>query len=262
MNDMFRMVKTEIWKLKRYHMIWAGVFLMLLSVLLTLFSTTALDGTVWTFSFFTEQVIKNNVTMIFPMCIVLIAGYIIEREAKDDTLKSILTIPVSYSSLLWGKLLVCTLLSLFLGLVSAAFTVIANLIMGFPGMSAASILQTFIQIILNCLFLYIAVMPVIAFAARIPNGHMIGTIIAFVYGYGGMFASGNAALANIYPVTASLGLIRYRSYDAAVHWNVFICLLSMIAVLMITAVFVFTAKENVPVKTAKKHKKATTKKGW
>lgn len=70
MNDMFRMVKTEIWKLKRYHMIWAGVFLMLLSVLLTLFSTTALDGTVWTFSFFTEQVIKNNVTMIFPMCIV------------------------------------------------------------------------------------------------------------------------------------------------------------------------------------------------
>ena len=83
MNDMFRMVKTEIWKLKRYHMIWAGVFLMLLSVLLTLFSTTALDGTVWTFSFFTEQVIKNNVTMIFPMCIALLAGYIIAREEKD-----------------------------------------------------------------------------------------------------------------------------------------------------------------------------------
>ena len=173
-----------------------------------------------------------------------------------------MTIPIPYSSLLWGKLLVCTLLSLFFGLVSAAFTVIANLIMGFPGMSVASILQTFIQIILNCLFLYIAVMPVIAFATRIPNGHMVGTIIAFVYGYGGMFASGNAALANIYPVTASLGLIRYRSYDAAVHWNVFICLLSMIAVLMITTAFVFTAKGNVPVKTAKKHKKATTKKGW
>ena len=262
MNDMFRMVKTEIWKLKRYHMIWAGVFLMLLSVVLTIFSTTAKDGTVWTFAFFTEQVIKNNATTIFPMCIALIAGYIIAREGKDDTLKSIMTIPIPYSSLLWGKLLVCTLLSLFFGLVSAAFTVIANLIMGFPGMSVASILQTFIQIILNCLFLYIAVMPVIAFATRIPNGHMVGTIIAFVYGYGGMFASGNAALANIYPVTASLGLISYRSYDPAVHWNVLICLISMIVVLMITAVFVFTAKENVPVKTAKKHKKATTKKGW
>ena len=127
---MLRIVKTELWKLKRYHMIWAGVFLMLLSVLLTIFSSTALDGTVWTFSFFTEQVIKNNVTMIFPMCITLIAGYIIAREGNDDTLKSILTIPVSYNSLLWGKLLVCALLSLFLGLVSAAFTVIAD---GIPG---------------------------------------------------------------------------------------------------------------------------------
>ena len=262
MNDMVRMVKTEIWKLKRYHMIWAGVFLMLLSVVLTIFSTTAKDGTVWTFAFFTEQVIKNNATTIFPMCIALIAGYIIAREGKDDTLKSIMTIPIPYSSLLWGKLLVCTLLSLFFGLVSAAFTVIADLLMGFPGISVTSILQTFIQIILNCLFLYIGVMPVIAFAARIPNGHMIGTIIAFVYGYGGMFASGNITLANVYPVTASLGLISYRSYDAAVHWNVFLCLLSMIVVLMITAVLVFTAKGNVPVKAAKKHKKTITKKGW
>ena len=51
------MMKTELWKLKRYHIIWAGVLLMLLSVLLTVFSTTALDGTVWTFPFFAEQVI-------------------------------------------------------------------------------------------------------------------------------------------------------------------------------------------------------------
>lgn len=84
-SNMFRIVKTEIWKLKRYHMIWAGVFLMLLSVLLTLFSTTALDGTDWTFSYFTEQVIKNNFSMIFPMCITLLGGYIIAREERDDS---------------------------------------------------------------------------------------------------------------------------------------------------------------------------------
>ena len=157
---------------------------------------------------------------------------------------------------------IASLLSLFFGLISATFTVIANLVMGFPGISVTSVWQTFIQIVLNCLFLYFAVMPVIVFAARIPNGHMLGTIIAFVYGYGGMFASGNATLANIYPVTASLGLISYRSYDPAVHWNVLICLFSMISVLMITAVLVFTAKGNVPVKAAKKHKTTTIKKGW
>ena len=62
---------------------------MLLSVLLTIFSTTAMDGTIWTFPFFSEQVVKNNVTTIFPMCIVLIAGYIIAREEKDNALKNI-----------------------------------------------------------------------------------------------------------------------------------------------------------------------------
>lgn len=261
---MFCMIRTEVWKLKRYHIIWAGVFLMLLSVLLTIFSTTATDGTYWTFEHFTEQVIKNNVTLIFPMCITLIAGYIIAREEKDDTLKSILTVPVSYRGLLWGKLVVCVLLSLFLGLTSAVFTVIGNLVMGFPGLSAASVLQAFMQIVFNCVFLYFAVMPVIAATVRIPNGHMIGMIIAFVYGYGGMFAAGNTTLSNIYPVMASLGMIHYRSYDPAVHWNIFVCLFSLLIALFVSVVFVLTAKESESVsgKAVKKPKKAVSKKGW
>lgn len=104
---MLVLMKAELWKLKRYYMTWAGVLLMLLSVLLTVFTTTALDGTVWTFPHFVEQVMKNNITTIFPMCIALITGYIINREGTDDTLKSILTIPVSFPALVLGKLAVC-----------------------------------------------------------------------------------------------------------------------------------------------------------
>ena len=57
--------------------------------------------------------------------IALITGYIISREGTDDTLKNILTIPLSFPALLVGKLFVCGLLSLFLGIVSAVFTVSA-----------------------------------------------------------------------------------------------------------------------------------------
>lgn len=153
-------------------------------------------------------------------------------------------------------------LSLFLGFASAVFTVAANLFMGFPGLSAASAWQTFVQMILNCLFLYIAVMPVIAAAARIPNGHLIGTVVAFVYGYGGMFAAGNMTLASLYPITASMGLIRYRSYDEAVHWNTPLCGLSMMAAFLISAVIVATAKNASPAKLAQKQKKVIAKKGW
>ena len=51
---MVRIVKTEFYKLKRYHILWAGVALMLLSVLLTLFTSMANDGSVWDFSYLTE----------------------------------------------------------------------------------------------------------------------------------------------------------------------------------------------------------------
>ena len=42
---MVRIVKTEFYKLKRYHILWAGVALMLLSVLLTLF--TSMANAIW-----------------------------------------------------------------------------------------------------------------------------------------------------------------------------------------------------------------------
>ena len=250
---MLVLLKTEVWKLKRYHMVWAGVFLMLLSVLLTVFSTTAQDGSVWTFSHFVEQVLKNNITTIFPMCIALITGYIISREGTDDTLKNILTVPLSFPALLAGKLAACGLLSLFLGIVSTVFTVTASSLLGFPGGDFPAVMQAGLQITFNCLFLYIAVLPIIAIAARIPNGHLIGAVVAFVYGYGGMFAAGSMTLANLYPVTASMGLIGYRSYDAAVHWNPLLCMLSLLAALLIAAAFVATAK---------KPKRVITKKGW
>ena len=51
---MVRIVKTEFYKLKRYHILWAGVALMLLSVLLTLFTSMANDGSVWDFAYLTE----------------------------------------------------------------------------------------------------------------------------------------------------------------------------------------------------------------
>ena len=127
---MYRIVKTEIWKLKRYHIIWAGILLMLLSVGITLFSSIALDDTVWTFPHLVERVIQNNTTTIFPMCITLIAGYIIAREKSDDTLKSIMTIPISYPALIGGKLIVCGFLSVFLGIASTVFTVAAELLVG------------------------------------------------------------------------------------------------------------------------------------
>lgn len=259
----YRVAKTEYWKLKRYSILWAGAALMPLSVLLTLFTSTANDGMVWTFPILIEQVIKNNMSMIFPMCITLIAGYIIAREQKDDTLKNILTVPLTFKRLITGKLLVCGLISLFLGLVCTAFTVLAELLMGFPNFSINAVVQGLVQITLLNLFLYISVLPIIILTSHFANGFLAGVVIAFVYGYGGMFAAGSMKLANIYPITASLGMIHYRSYE--VHWNIMLCCLSMVVMLTISIVMIlsmpnsFEPKKNAKIKSKSK---ASLKKGW
>ena len=259
---MVRIIKTEFYKLKRYHILWAGVALMLFSVLLTLFTSMANDGSVWDFAYLTEQVIKNNMSMIFPMCISLIAGYMISREQTDDTLKNILTVPVSFKRLLTGKLIVCGVLSIVFGLICSLFTIIAELIVGFPGFHFSLILQDVLQITAVNFFLYLAVLPIIIITSRKSGSFLIGVIVAFVYGYGGMFAAGNMTLANIYPITASLGMIHYRSYDAAVRWNTVTCMVSLFIVVAISAVLILCMKEKEPKQVKKKAKKATPKKGW
>jgi len=91
---------------------------------------------------------------------------------------------------------------------------------------------------------------------------MIGVILAFVYGYGRMFAAGNMTLANIYPITVSMGLIQYRIYDEAVHWNMGLCSISMIVVLLISIAIVATMKNVSSTRIIKKTKKTVLKKGW
>lgn len=260
---MTTIIKAEFMKLKRYHILWAGVALMLLSVLLTLFTSMAKDGSVWDFTYLSEQVIKNNMSTIFPMCITMISGFIISKEKKDDTLKNIQAIPISYKKLLIGKLLVCGILSILLGIACSLFTVIAQLSAGFSGFAIGQAFKYAVQITMCNFFLYLAVMPIIVLTSKMTDSFLAGVIAAFVYGYGGMFAAGNMTLANIYPITASLGLIGYRSYDAAVQWNVSLCVLSVAISVGISALLIAVERDK-EIKTCgrKKDRHSEVKKGW
>ena len=75
----------------------------------------------------------------------LITGYIISREYTDDTLKNIITIPVSFQKILAGKLIISGILSVFLGAVCFAFTVVANFIMGYGGFSISAAFTGLLQ---------------------------------------------------------------------------------------------------------------------
>ena len=77
-----------------------------------------------------------------------------------------------------------------------------------------------------------------------------------------MFAAGNMTLANFYPITASLGMVGYRSYDAAVNWNIGTCSCSLVLAVVISAILILCMNEREATQTKKKTKKAAPKKGW
>ena len=105
-------------------------------------------------------------------------------------------------------------------------------------------------------------MPIIVLTSRSPSGFLVGVIIAFVYGYGGLFATGNMTIANLYPISAALGLIGYRSYDAAVSWNYVLCSTSLLTMMVITGVLLAFMKEKKFSNKVKKKKTKKIKKGW
>ena len=104
-------------------------------------------------------------------------------------------------------------------------------------------------------------MPIIVLSWRKQKGYLVGAIASFVYGYSGLLASSKMALANIYPITATLGLIGYRSYDVSVNWNIGLNIISL--ALMILLSILITIKSNINLDNSKeKKKKVKTKKGW
>ena len=256
---MVTIIKTEFMKLKRYFIVWIGVSLMLLTVLLTLFTTMADDGMVWDYQFLFEQVVKHFVTMIFPMCITLISGYMISREYTDDTLKNIETLPISFRKLLAGKLIVSAILSLFLGIVCFVFTVIANFIMGYDGFALIPALTGLVQMALFGFFLYLTMLPIIVLTSRYKGSFLVGVIVAFVYGFIGMFANGT--LQSIYPVSAALGLINYRAGAEGVMWNKGLCFISILIMCAIGIALMFV-KQKPEKREAKKTQHTAPKKGW
>ena len=229
-------------------------------VLLTLFTSMANDGSVWDFAYLTEQVIKNNMSMIFPMCISLIAGYMISREQTDDTLKNILTVPISFKKLLTGKLIVCGVLSIIFGLICSLFTIIAEMIAGFPGFEISLALKATLQITAVNFFLYL----VYQYRSYLSEGRQLFSRCnhCFCLWIWRDVAAGNMTLANLYPITASLGMVGYRSYDTAVNWNIGTCSCSLVLAVVISAILILCMKRPRATQTKKKAKKAAPKKGW
>lgn len=210
---MINIIVTEFQKLKRYSVFWVGTVAVLFSALLAAFQQTSMKGhEMLQYENYTNSVIWNNFSIAFPFMIVLIGGYIINREYVDHTLKNILTVPISFRKLLTGKLITIAIVTALYGVFSFICTFILGTLFCHENMSLFLIAKSFFQLVGLGLCCYLAVLPIIIFFSRKQNGFFAGVGLAFAYGFCGIFIAGRK-FTDYYPITACLGIIKYTGDD-------------------------------------------------
>jgi len=254
---MINIIVTEFQKLKRYSILWVGTVAVLFSALLAAFQQTSMKGhETLQYENYTNSVIWNNFSIAFPFMIVLIGGYIINREYVDHTLKNILTVPIPFRKLLTGKLITVGIVTALYGLFSFICTFILGALFCHGNMSSALVAKSFLQLVGLGLCCYLAVLPIIIFFSRKQNGFLAGVGLAFVYGFCGIFIAGKN-LTDYYPITAGLGIVKFTG-DGTLTFNVSMEIGVMFLMITLSIVMLLCMKDyedgaTIPKNKGKKH---------
>ena len=240
-------IYTELLKIKRASMLKAGAIIVALSCVLSVIPVFARDSTVKNFALLMGNILENNCIYFSPVLTVLLGSYMMERETTDDTLKNMLTIPVTFQRILLGKLMVLLVLGSLLG---AALKL--------PGIGAGSVLMWSVRIICANILIFAAVLPITVLAACKEGAMLAGTAAAFVYGF---LASIDWKPMNYYPVKAVMILLRPEYGDKYdwLHYS------RPIAAAVIAAVFLASfvlIKRMKPAERKNRASKVSRKRGW
>ena len=175
---MWNLLKSELLKLRRCQILLVGLVALALCPLVQYGSQLIVEAEYrnpnYDFSALFENVVWGNTQIFLPISLVMIGGWLIDRESTHDTLKNIMTIPVSIPKMLGAKLLLVGMLAVLLGIYSVGITLITGLTVGLSGLTAEVFFHGGTQIVLAALTTYLACMPLIlivsAFSAFVASG--------------------------------------------------------------------------------------------
>lgn len=245
---MLAIIKTEFQKIKRYHILLIGVIGMVCSPLLQLFSqivmTEEAKNPNFDFAALMEATIWGDAQIFMPVMFTLIGGYLINREYTDDTLKNILTVPVSFRKFLVGKLAAIGLLAMLFGVYNFTVTVVVGILAGLPNLNGLVLVKDLFKITGLSVCIYIVVLPIITICSRKPGLFMGGSVIAFITGYCILFFK-SGLLRDIYPFSAALTIIGFdtASYSGTTgRGSIGLAIASMGIMLLITILLICISK--------------------
>lgn len=210
---MLKYITTEFQKLKRYSIILVGMIGVACSPIISIVSQNIMSDDAkavlnYTFPDLLNSTIWNNMTIFFPMILALIGGYMINREYTDDTLKNLLTVPISFTKLLTVKLTTLGILSVLLGLFNGLVTIVVGLVACRENLTLSTAFIGCLQISGMALFTCIGELPLVAYCGRKQGAFKGGAIAAFILGYISIYFK-NPLIRNVYPLSAGLSIIGF-----------------------------------------------------
>ncbi len=234
---MFDVILMEFKKLKRTTIVWlsvlGGVAAPLLNFMLYMYRKS--NGYDAVFSDMVNQVNMFILLLLGLMLYSLVTAYTYSREYEEDTLKSVLTIPVGRTTLVISKLIVVIIWVFLLTLLSYVTTTILAIIGGFSGIDSASLFAAFKYFIKSFLYMLPLLTPVI-FATLLFKKYIPAMVMSIVIATSNLMIM-NSKYAEIFPWTIPLILTNppdvreypvYLSYVSLTATGIIFLILSVI----------------------------------
>lgn len=259
---MLCIIKTEFIKLKRYHILLIGMIGMAFPAILSVFTQTVSTSEAkiqnFDISALFGSTIWNSITIFMPVIFTLIGGYIINREYSDDTLKNILTVPITFQRFMLSKLITMGILSLVFGFYNYIITLLVGILADIPGMSVSILVKGLLQMLGAAICTYIAILPIVALTSMMPGFFMAGVMVSFMIGYSAMFIK-DVTARSLYPVLAGWTVIRFdtnKFMNTTEPANLILSILSLACMILVTVVIVGMWHEPRISEKSKKSKKS------
>lgn len=215
---MRKMLWAEWRKLRRSSVISFAVFATVLIAFIVLFAgrETTIDGFYLSDAGWYMTMVQPWATMfVLPAIIAMLGSYMICREEQDDTLKSLLIVPVNETVLTAAKMIVTFVLSVLIYLLLFIITLIVELVLHYSDLSIAMVLSFFKSYLLEGIGVFLAISPIIAFVSYTKKSYWLALLLAEIYSFAGLFMSMSNLTKTFYPITALLGVAGYYETTTA-----------------------------------------------
>ena len=206
---------AELQKIRRSNIIWITIFATVMVAVIvfiqgwfTYNGSRDIDSAGW----YMTMAQPLATFFVLPAVISLLGTYMICREEDEDTIKSLLIIPINETKLIFAKMIITFGFSIFIYLLLFAIAFSTEAILHFSDLTVGMLLD-FVRIyFLQGVGIFLAISPIIALVSYMKKGYWIALVLTEIYSFAGLFMSMSNTLKTFYPITAVFGVSGY--YEA------------------------------------------------